>query len=146
MQLSLDKLFPYGSMDIHIFCDGSGGSDGHSGGYGFVAKSTHGNVLAEGYGKSTGNVLSNNVSEYLSVINALEWSKGKTAGQITIKTDSLLVVQQVTRQWKCKKEHLKPLQEKARALLIEVDANIVWIPRAENEDADALSRKWETDG
>ena len=146
MQLPLEKLFPYGSMTIEIFCDGSGGSDGCSGGYGFVAKSSSGNVLAEGYGKSTGEILSNNVSEYLSVINALEWVKNKTAGRVIIKTDSKLVVEQVMRRWKCKKEHLKPLQAKARRLLEEQGATIEWIPREENSDADALSRKWEDDG
>jgi ribonuclease HI len=144
-QLVLEGTFPYGSMDIVIFCDGSGGSNNDNGGWGFSAQSKSGNILFEDFGPPEGHS-TNNVSEYRSVIAALKWAKGKTAGNVTIKTDSKLVVEQVMRRWKCKKEHLKPLCEIAKTLLIEVDATIMWIPRAENTRADELSHAWETNG
>lgn len=144
-QRALEDLFPYGSMDIVVFCDGSGGSNNDNGGWGFSAQSKYGKILHESFGPPDG-LSTNNISEYRSVIAALEWAKGKTAGNVIIKTDSLLVVSQVKRLWKCKKPHLQPLCDKARQLLTEVDAAIMWIPRAENKRADELSHEWENHG
>jgi len=143
-----DRLFPmfdYGMMNIVIFCDGSGGSDGDNGGWGFSAQSEHGNILDEAWGGPEG-LSTNNVSEYRAVIAGLKWSKGKTAGNITIKTDSELVVKQCLGQWKCKKPHLMPLCREAKQLLYDTRAVIMWIPREENKRADELSHAWETNG
>lgn len=143
-----DRLFPmfdYGMMNIVIFCDGSGGSNGDNGGWGFSAQSEQGNILFEGWGGPDG-LSTNNVSEYRAVIAALKWAKGKTAGNIKIKTDSELVVFQCTGKWKCKKEHLKPLHREAKTLLYDNRAVIEWIPREQNKRADELSHAWEHDG
>lgn len=138
----LEGIFPFGAIDIIIFCDGSGGSNNDNGGWGFSAQSKYGKILHEDFGPPVG-LSTNNVSEYRSVIAALEWAKGKTAGNVTIKTDSKLVVEQVMRRWNCKKPHLQPLCERARWLMYEVDATLMWIPRSENKRADELSREWE---
>lgn len=138
----LFEMFEYGSLDIVIYCDGSGGTNGNDGGWGFSAQSVKGNILHEAFGAPDGHS-TNNVSEYRAVINGLKWAIGKTAGQIYIKTDSTLVVQQVTGQWKCKKEHLRPLCDEAKKLLYEVRAIISWIPREQNKRADELSHAWE---
>jgi ribonuclease HI len=138
----LFELFEYGSMDIVIYCDGSGGSKGDNGGWGFTAQTHHGRILYEEFGGPDG-LSTNNVSEYRAVIAALKWAARKTAGNITIRTDSTLVVEQVMRRWKCKKPHLKPMCEEAQKLLKEAYATIEWIPREQNERADELSHAWE---
>lgn len=138
----LFDMFEYGSMDITIYCDGSGGTNGNDGGWGFSAQSTMGNILFEAFGPPDGHS-TNNVSEYRAVINALKWVHGKTAGNIHIKTDSTLVVNQTLGLWKCKKEHLQPLCLEAKKLLYETRASLSWIPREQNKRADELSHAWE---
>ncbi len=144
-QLVLNNIFPYGSIDLYIFCDGSGGSNNDNGGWGFCVQSRFGKIIYEDFGAPDG-LSTNNISEYRSVIAALEWAKGKTAGCITIKTDSKLVVEQVLGRWKCKKPHLQPLWTRTKELIVEVDAIIMWIPREENKRADELSREWQNHG
>jgi ribonuclease HI len=138
----LFPMFEYGSMNIVIYCDGSGGSNGDNGGWGFSAQSEKGNILYEEFGPPDG-FSTNNISEYRAVIYALRWAKGKTAGTISIRTDSTLVVEQCLNRWKCKKPHLKPLQQEARDLLYNARAVIEWVPREQNKRADELSHAWE---
>lgn len=140
--VNLPFTFEYGILDIVIYCDGSGGSKGDNGGWGYSAQTHQGRVLHEGFGGPDG-LSTNNVSEYRAVINALKWVKGKTAGNILIRTDSTLVVEQCMKRWKCKKPHLKPLCEEAKKLLYEVAASIEWVPREQNIRADQLSHAWE---
>jgi ribonuclease HI len=137
----LFSMFEYGTMNIVIFCDGSGGEHGDDGGWGYTAQSEHGNILHEDFGPPDG-YSTNNVSEYRAVIAALKWVKGKTSGNITIKTDSKLVVEQCLGRWKCKQAHLKPLRQEAKDLLYDNRAVIMWIPREENKRADELSHAW----
>lgn len=138
----LFAMFDYGSLDIVIYCDGSGGSNGDNGGWGFTAQTEQGRILHEDFGPPDG-ISTNNVSEYRAVIHALRWAKGKTAGKIKIKTDSTLVVEQCMNRWKCKKPHLKPLCQEAKGLLYDLRASIEWIPREQNVRADELSHAWE---
>lgn len=140
----LFDMFEHGSQNIVIYCDGSGGSNGDNGGWGYTAQTPSGRVLYEDFGPPEG-LSTNNVSEYRAVINALKWVKGRTAGSILIRTDSTLVVEQCLNRWKCKKPHLKPLHQEAKELLYDNRAMIEWIPREQNTRADELSHAWETD-
>lgn len=74
------------------------------------------------------NELTNNEEEYRGVIKALELCK---AGDIVF-TDSLLVVNQVSGKYKVKKEHLKPLCQRAKYLRDEKCAFLNWIEREKN--------------
>ena len=52
--------------------------------------------------------VTNNVGEYKAVILALKWAEDSAHSgdlNVSILTDSLLVVNQVNGVWKCKKEH-----------------------------------------
>jgi ribonuclease HI len=137
-----NKTFLFDSMDIIIYCDGSGGSNGDNGGWGFSAQSKSGNILHEDFGGPDG-LSTNNISEYRAVIAGLKWAKNKTVGKVLILTDSTLVVEQVMRRWKCKKPHLKPCCDEAQQLLRDTFARIEWIPREQNKRADELSHAWE---
>lgn len=138
------KTFEFNSLDIVIYCDGSGGSNGDNGGWGFSAQTHHGRILHEEFGGPDG-PSTNNVSEYRAVIAALNWAKNKTVGKLVIRTDSTLVVEQVNRRWKCKKPHLKPLCEEAQNLMHDTFAIVEWVPREENKRADELSHAWENE-
>ena len=78
----------------------------------------------------------NNVMEYEALLLAL--SKAKKGD--TIYTDSRLVECQVHGLWKVKKAHLRPLCERARALVSRKDIRLAWVPRKENRAGLLLER------
>lgn len=84
-------------------------------------------------------VTTNNVAEYRALIAGLEAAAPHRARRVAVRADSKLVVEQVAGRWKVKQAHLRPLLERARALLAEYDAvDLAHVPREENRDADAL--------
>jgi ribonuclease HI len=83
----------------------------------------------------------NNTSEYVALIEALEYllENGLNAKQIDIFSDSRMVVTQVNRISTTKAPHLVRLRDCALELLEEFDnINLVHVPREENAEADAL--------
>lgn len=82
----------------------------------------------------------NNVAEYTSLLRALIYCKLNNIGGIEIRGDSLLVVNQVTGQWKLKSESLKSLNSICKQLCAELNVVLKWIPREENSRADYLSK------
>ena len=67
-----------------------------------------------------GSPITNNEAEYLSLLAALRWLQAQIVPErvgLEIWGDSQLVVQQVNRCWRVRKEHLKPLRDEARDLL-----------------------------
>ena len=60
----------------------------------------------------------NNYAEYWGLILLLEWATKFNVTNMTIYSDSMLVVNQVNEKWKVKHNDLKPLQSKATGLLI----------------------------
>lgn len=83
----------------------------------------------------------NNWAEYEAVALALhEAKKHGLAGRATeVRMDSLLVVEQMSGNWKIKEPTLKPQAAKVRALLADFPGSrFVHIPREENGKADRL--------
>ncbi len=60
---------------------------------------------------------SNNYAEYQGLIRLLEWYAGSTV-PMEIYSDSMLVVLQTQGVWKCEKEDLIPLRDKAQGLML----------------------------
>lgn len=63
-----------------------------------------------------------NVAEYLALLGALEWLKTvKDKGQyrVRIHGDSLLVINQIKRVWRTRKDHLACLRDEVIGLLRE---------------------------
>jgi len=80
---------------------------------------------SEYLGKAT-----NNVAEYTAVIKALEKAVEYTRWNVEIYSDSELIINQLNRKWRIKKDHLKDLHKKVvseKANFNEV--NFVYIPR-----------------
>ena len=117
-------------MHFVITCDGgslgngSGISTFHgSFGYGSYMISAPGNV-----GKITkmnfGSGITNNQAEYLALIGAMKHIKNAfeevaadlKAIELTVRTDSQLVIGQVCEGWKVKAEHLRPLVMEVKVL------------------------------
>ncbi len=55
----------------------------------------------------------NNVAEYHAVINALTEARKHTGGAVLVRSDSELVVRQLTGQYRIRKEHLAELNRTA---------------------------------
>ncbi len=117
-----------------------GGARGNPGpaGYGVHVVDDQGNVLAEiyeGIGYAT-----NNVAEYRGLLAALEWSLAHGHTRVHIKSDSLLLVQQINGVYRIKHEGLIPLYRQARPLMAKVGNDTVeHVRREQNKDADRLS-------
>ncbi len=92
--------------------------------------------------KYLGEKQTNNWAEYEAVALALAEAKkrGLAGREIEIRMDSKLVVEQVSGNWKIKEPTLRPQAAKIRALLAAdfPQYSFVYIPRAENAEADRL--------
>ncbi len=117
-----------------------GGARGNPGpaGYGVHVVDDQGNILAEiyeGIGHAT-----NNVAEYRGLLAALEWSLTHGHRRVHIKSDSLLLVQQINGVYRIKHEGLIPLYRQARHLMAKVgNVTLEHVRREQNKDADRLS-------
>ena len=83
----------------------------------------------------------NNEAEYEALIILLEEVRSRGLDGVAIKGDSSLVVNQVTGVWKIKEPRLRPLAERAAALLTDTRSTLSWVPREENREADRLSNQ-----
>lgn len=82
----------------------------------------------------------NNQAEYLALMNLCTGITILGIKEIDIKGDSMLVVNQINQQWKCKDENIKRLRDKCLRLLDGVRFNISHVPRNQNKTADSLTR------
>lgn len=123
---------------ITAFFDGGARSNPGPAGYGVYIVDDEGKVLAELHG-SLG-IATNNIAEYRGLIAALQWAVDNNVTQITVKGDSLLIVEQMRGNYKVKNEGLKPLHMQARMLVMQIgDVRFAHVPREQNKDADRLS-------
>ncbi len=123
---------------ITAYFDGGARSNPGPAGYGVYIVDEVGNVLAELHG-SLG-IATNNVAEYRGLIAALQWAVDHNITQMTVKGDSLLIVEQMRGNYKVKNEGLKPLHLQARMLVMQIgDVRFAHVPREQNKDADRLS-------
>ena len=125
----------------HLYLVFDGGSKGNPGkGYGsFVYKGVVNQldvVTIEYPGTTT-----NNEAEYRTMINGLKAAlaaieaEGHDPSQlkVAVRSDSKLVVEQVSGNWKIKKAELRPLVQQAQSLLGRFAAwDLQWHPRSES--------------
>ena len=117
-----------------------GGSRGNPGpaGWGVYIVNDDGTVVAELSGAL--GVATNNVAEYNGLIAALQWAADHDVTALSVKGDSLLLVEQMRGNYKVKNEGLKPLHMRARMLVMQIgNVSFAHVPREKNTDADRLS-------
>lgn len=73
----------------------------------------------------------NNESEYMVLIECLEWCQSHQIHAPIIHMDSQLVVEQVSGRWQPRAANLKPMCELARQLLADTHAALGWVGRDE---------------
>jgi ribonuclease HI len=97
--------------------------------------------LAEGEGLA-GYEVTNNYAEYTALVEALRRIKElRIERDVVIRSDSQLLVGQMSKGWEVKRGGYLEKFKEARDLLKEFDSvKFEWIPRNQNEEADLLSR------
>lgn len=81
----------------------------------------------------------NNVAEYAALLAALARLLELSAQEVEIRTDSELLARQLTGAYRVRAPHLKPLWQRAQALLSRFPrVHIRSVPREENTRADRL--------
>jgi ribonuclease HI len=114
--------------------------------YAFVVKSG-GRILHSNYGvagEPFSDESTNNVAEYTALIRALEWLLENNLGRakVEIKSDSQLIVNQLTGDYKVKSKRIISLYKQVLLLKSKFqDIQIKWIPREKNREADRLTNK-----
>lgn len=85
----------------------------------------------------------NNVAEYTAAIRALEHLSGAGfRGHVLLMGDSQLVVRQMSGEYEVRAPHLKAYHDRLGALVRHfADVRFVWVPREQNQRADALSKR-----
>ncbi|HJR45896.1 MAG TPA: ribonuclease HI family protein [Actinomycetota bacterium] len=127
-------------MKASLYADGGARGNPGPAGIGAVLRDESGEVIgeiAQGIGEAT-----NNVAEYTAVITGLEMALERGVTDIDIYLDSELVVSQLLGKWKIKKDTLRPLAVKARALMNRFDSfTLSHVARELNADADKLANQ-----
>lgn len=91
-------------------------------------------AIAQTIGETT-----NNVAEYTAVIVGLRRAAELGATSVEVRSDSMLLVEQLNGRYKVRKEHLKSLVADARAAAGRFDqVRYVHVRREKNTRADAL--------
>jgi probable phosphoglycerate mutase len=96
-------------------------------------------TLVEEFWGSIG-VATNNVAEYNGLLAALEWARDHGHSDLLVRSDSLLLVQQMLGNYKVKHAGLRSLHERARLAAREVGrVRFEHVGRALNSNADRLA-------
>lgn len=117
-----------------------GGARGNPGpaGYGVRIEQPEGTLIEE-FGDAIG-IATNNVAEYRALIAALEWARAHGYRRVQIRSDSLLLVQQMLGRYKVKHPGLQPLHAKAQLLAHEIGrVTFEHVGRSHNAHADRLA-------
>jgi ribonuclease HI len=91
--------------------------------------------IARGIAETT-----NNVAEYTAVIEGLALAAELGARTVTLRSDSQLLINQLTGRYRVKSEHLQPLHRRVRSIAAGFERiSFEHVPREENSAADALA-------
>ena len=132
------SLEPPAPAEIVVYIDGGARGNPGPAGFGVRVERPDG-ALIEELSQSIG-VATNNIAEYRGLIAALEWAREHHASTVHVRSDSLLLVQQMLGNYKVKNPGLQPLHARARLLAQEI-GNVLFehVRREANQHADRLA-------
>jgi ribonuclease HI len=123
-----------------VACDGAARGNPGPAGIGVQVTTDAGDVVGEiarGIGEAT-----NNVAEYTAVVEGLSLAQELGARSVTLRSDSLLLVSQLTGRYRVKAPHLQPLHHRVRRLAAGFDRiSFEHVPREGNREADRLANE-----
>jgi ribonuclease HI len=117
-----------------------GGARGNPGpaGFGVRIEQLDG-TLVEEFSEAIGHA-TNNVAEYRGLLAALDWAKSHGCRELHVRSDSLLLVEQMRGNYKVKNAGLQPLHARARLLSHEIGrVTFEHVGRSLNAHADRLA-------
>jgi ribonuclease HI len=121
-----------------IYSDGASKGNPGPAGAGAVIRDAEGNTVAE-IAEYVG-VTTNNVAEYMGLLEALKVCASRDWGPVEVYADSQLLIRQLQGRYRVKNEGIRPLYEQVKAHLDRLGcARLQHIPREENREADRLS-------
>ncbi len=130
-----DKL-----VHLTLFCDGASRGNPGPAAYGFAVVDDSGKQVASAGAKL--GIATNNTAEYQALLEGLKKCRELGAKNVTVKSDSELLVRQLGGAYKVRSEHLIPLYLEARELLKAfARTEVLHIPREENTVADTLANE-----
>jgi ribonuclease H / adenosylcobalamin/alpha-ribazole phosphatase len=99
-----------------------------------------GAVVAE-VGEGIG-IATNNVAEYRAAIRGLGLARDLGARRVHLRSDSKLLIEQLSGRWRVKNPSLQVLHAEARALLgAFAEVRLEHVPRERNRAADAMANR-----
>ncbi|MGB7219368.1 MAG: ribonuclease HI family protein [Vicinamibacterales bacterium] len=126
------------TADLVAYIDGGARGNPGPAGYGVRIEQADG-TLVEEFGGFIGHA-TNNVAEYRGLIAALEWARAHDCTRLHVRSDSLLLVQQMLGNFKVKNSGLQPLHAQARLLVLEIGrVTFEHVRRESNEHADRIA-------
>ncbi len=127
-------------MKVILYTDGAARGNPGPASIGIVLTDAQGNEI-EALGEAIGNK-TNNEAEYRALLKGLELAATLGATEVDVRTDSLLMAQQVKGVYKVKAPNLKPLYDKAKREIKQFKSfSITHNVRALNRRADALANQ-----
>ena len=82
------------------------------------------------------------MAEYTAVVEGLERATELNARTVTLRSDSQLLINQLTGRYRVKAPHLQPLHRRARSLAAGFERiTFEHVPREENVEADRLANE-----
>ncbi|MGH2680649.1 MAG: ribonuclease HI family protein [Actinomycetota bacterium] len=132
------RALPADPGHLIVSCDGASRGNPGPAGIGAQITDERGAVLGEvarGIGETT-----NNVAEYTAVIEGLTLAAGLGARTVRLRSDSQLLINQLTGRYRVKSEHLQPLHRRVRSIAAGFDRiSYEHVPREQNTAADGLA-------
>jgi ribonuclease HI len=123
-----------------VSCDGAARGNPGPAGAGAQLTTPDGVVVGEiarGLGEAT-----NNVAEYTAAILGLERAAELGADEVTLRSDSQLLVNQLTGRYRVRTDHLVPLHRRLRELARGFrTVRFEHVPRERNTEADRLANQ-----
>ena len=131
----LTSLEPTG---IVAYIDGGARGNPGPAGFGVRIEQADGTLIDE-FSESIG-VATNNVAEYRGLLAALDWARSHGSQALHVRSDSLLLVQQMLGNFKVKNAGLQPLHAQASRLARDIGrVTFEHVRREANTHADRLA-------
>jgi probable phosphoglycerate mutase len=125
-------------FDLVAYIDGGARGNPGPAGFGVRIEQADG-TLVEEFSEAIGTA-TNNVAEYRGLLAALQWARSHGHRAIHVRSDSLLLVQQMLGNYKVKHPGLQQLHAKARLLAHEIGkVTYEHVRRESNAHADRLA-------
>jgi ribonuclease HI len=126
------------SSTLIVSCDGAARGNPGPAGAGAQLTTPDGEVvaeIAEGLGETT-----NNVAEYTAVIMGLERARELGGTDVLLRSDSQLLINQISGVYRVRTPHLQPLHQRVLQLAAGFERiRFEHVPRARNAEADRLA-------